>query len=192
MKAAIYLATGFEEIEAVNIMDVLRRGRVDLEVVSVTGDLLVEGGHGIPLQCDRLFEEKKEEACDLLILPGGMPGTLNLGEHQGLGDTLKEAHRQGKRLAAICAAPSVLGGLGILQGKKATCYPGYEGKMEGAKATGLAYTKDGNIFTAKGAGVAMDFGFELLTESLPVKDVEKLAKAMQSGWTFSLHKGGRN
>ena len=125
----IFLADGFEEIEALAPVDILRRAEVDVKMVSINDKLEVTGSHGIAVHADVLLKEVSEKA-DMLILPGGMPGTLNLQKCQPLCDMLKKADGY---VAAICAAPSVLGGLGLLKGKKATCYPGFEDKLEGAE-----------------------------------------------------------
>lgn len=161
MNIAVHLAEGFEEIEAISIIDVLRRAGFSVRIVSVTGNQQVKGAHEIVVQADKLFEELDYNLIDMLILPGGMPGTRNLQAHQGLRDRIKEFHKNNKPLGAICAAPLVLGDLGILKGKKATCYPGFEEELKGAQVTGNAVEKDGNIITGKGAGVAIDFAIEI-------------------------------
>ena len=119
----VHLATGFEEIEALTVTDILRRAGADVNTVSVTGEKTVEGAHGISVMADILFEEADYKNCEMLVLPGGMPGTLNLGKHQGLCRELGAAEEGGKWVCAICAAPMVLGNLGILEGKRATIYP---------------------------------------------------------------------
>lgn len=177
-KAAIFLATGFEEIEAISIIDVLRRGQIDLDIVSVSGMEFIEGAHGIIVKSEKLFFSIDFDEYDLFILPGGQPGTTNLSKHEGLCELLKKVDSQGKRIAAICAAPTVLGQEGILNGKKATCYPGCEEACVGAKTAGEDFVKDGNILTGRGAGVAMKFAFEILKETMSLEAVEKLEQAM--------------
>lgn len=132
-----FLATGFEEVEALAPVDILRRGGVEIKTVSVTGDLLVESAHGVAIKADLLFEDADLASADLLLLPGGLPGATNLNEHEGLRKALVGQNERGGRIAAICAAPLVLGGLGLLNGKKATCYPGFEKYL-----TGATYTAD--------------------------------------------------
>lgn len=162
MKAAIFLTEGFEEIEAVSIIDVLRRGQVTIDLISITGKLEVEGAHHIKVMGDQLFEDMSFEDFDMLLLPGGMPGTKNLLAHEGLCSLLKEFNEAQKPLGAICAAPSVLGQLGILNNKEGTCYPGFEDQLLGCKVLDQNVVVSHNIVTGKGAGVAIDFALEIL------------------------------
>ena len=157
----VHLATGFEEIEALTVTDILRRAGADVKTVSVAGEKTVEGAHGIGVMADILFEEADYKHCEMLVLPGGMPGTVNLGKHQGLCRKLTEAAEAGKWVCAICAAPMVLGNLGIVDGKRATIYPGMEGHLIGADPVSAAVVRDGNIVTSMGPGTAMEFGFAL-------------------------------
>ena len=158
----IHLATGFEEVEAITIIDVLRRANLNVVTVSVTGNRKVTGAHQIPVEADVLFEEANYTSASMLILPGGMPGTSNLMNHQGLKDQLKNFNDNKKPIGAICAAPMVLGSLGILKGKKAVCYPGFESKLTGASVLQVPYITDGNIITGKGVGAALDFSLEIV------------------------------
>jgi protein deglycase len=158
----IYLADGFEEIEAVSIIDVLRRAEIDIQVVSITGNEDVNGSHGITIKADILFEDINYEDVGMIILPGGMPGAKNLKKHEKLGEQILNFHQQGKHLAAICAAPIVCGSLGILNNRKATCYPGYEDQLAGAQVTGAAVEISDNIITGKGAGVAIQFALKIV------------------------------
>ncbi|MDR2138371.1 MAG: DJ-1/PfpI family protein [Tannerella sp.] len=162
-KAYLFLATGFEEVEAIGTIDVLRRGEVSLTTVSIIGERAVTGAHGIPVIADRLFEDVDFSDADALILPGGGPGSQMLNRHEGLKQQLVRHSEQGKVVAAICAAPLVLGGLGLLKGKKATCYPGVEPQLTGAILTGEPAVRDGNIITGKGPGVVFDFALAVLT-----------------------------
>lgn len=177
-KAAIFLATGFEEIEAVSIMDVLRRGGIELDIVSVSGMEYVEGAHGIVVKSDALFFSIDFSEYDLFLLPGGMPGTLNLSKHEGLCQLLKEVSEQGKHIGAICAAPSVLGQLRLLEERQVTCYPGFEDQCYGADMIDADVVRDKNLITGKGAGVAMKFAFEVLRWYKTEPEVDKLEKAM--------------
>lgn len=170
----VFLADGFEEIEALAPVDILRRASVDVKTVSINDSLEVEGSHGIKVLADILLKDVKDGA-DMLILPGGMPGTLNLQKNAVLCDMLKKADCY---IAAICAAPSVFGELGLLKGKKATCYPGFEDKLEGAEATGLPVVVDGKVITSKGAGTAHLFGFTLLSLLKSSEEAENLKKTM--------------
>ncbi len=178
VKAAVFFATGFEEIEAIGIVDTLRRGGLETDMISVSGNTDVEGGHGITVRCDLNFYSVDYSFYDLLVLPGGMPGTLNLGKHEDLGELLKSFAAEGKKLAAICAAPSVLGELGLLKGVKATCYPGYEEKLEGAVVTDTDVVKDGNFTTGRGPGVVMNFALEILKWYNPESKVEEQRNGM--------------
>lgn len=157
----VYLATGFEEIEAVTVADVLRRSGAELKTVSVTGERRVTGAHGITLEADILFEDAESSQCEMLVLPGGMPGTVNLGKHSGLVRELKSAAKEGRWICAICAAPMVLGNLELLEGKNATIYPGMEGHLLGANAVKAAVVCDGNIITSMGPGTATEFALAL-------------------------------
>lgn len=177
-KIAIFLATGFEEIEAVSIIDVLRRGGQEVDMISVSGVEYVTGGHGMILKCDYLFFSIDYSAYDLFVLPGGMPGTTNLSKHEGLCNLLTEMNQQSKRIAAICAAPTVLGQIGVLTGRMATCYPGFEEGLINAKVLNQDIVRDGNIITGKGAGIAIDFALELLKDYLDLEDVKSLAERL--------------
>ena len=161
-KVFIFLAEGFEETEAVATTDIMRRGELDVTTVSLTGKLPVTGAHGITLNADALFENTDFSKGDMLVLPGGMPGASNLDAHQGLRNLLLQYAKEGKKLAAICAAPLVLGGLDLLQGKKATAYPGFESTLKGAEYVKAGVVKDGNIITGRGPGWAIDFGLAIV------------------------------
>ncbi len=156
-----FMADGFEEVECLATADVLIRAGVKVTLVSVTGRREVKGSHGFSVRADVLFDEADLTKADLLFLPGGMPGTKNLLACKPLCDALVRANGEGKRLAAICAAPSILGQLGLLKDRRATCYPGFEDALSGAKLTGAGVVTDGNITTARGLGYALDLGIEL-------------------------------
>lgn len=161
-KAFIFLATGFEETEAVGTADVLLRGGVDAKFVSITGNPVVTGSHGIRLTADLLFEEAHFDGADALILPGGMPGTKNLNAHDELKRLLVRQYEAGRYVAAICAAPTVLGEAGLLKGKKATVYPGFEPQLSGANVIKTSVVTDGNIITGHGPGLVYAFGLAVL------------------------------
>lgn len=172
-QVTVHLAEGFEEIEAVTIIDVLRRAGIDVIIVSITGKHLVKGSHNIELKADLLFEEVDYTKGEMIILPGGMPGSKNLNEHEGLKSQIIEYKNNGKYLAAICAAPIVFGHLGVLKGKRAVCYPGYEAHLIGAKIQTVSYITDNKIITGRGVGTALKFSLEvvriLLGEELTVQ-----------------------
>lgn len=161
-KVYAFAADGSEEVELLAVVDVLLRGGQDVKLVSITGSREVVSAHKIRLQADYEFSEVDFSDADVLFLPGGMPGTRNLAAHEGLSALLRKAAREGTHLAAICAGPSVLGGLGILEGKTATCYPGFEGELKGADYTKQGVVTDGSVTTARGLGYALDLGIELL------------------------------
>lgn len=158
----VHLANGFEEIEALTTVDVLRRAGMEVKTVSVTGDRTVMGTHGVPVTADMLYEEAAYEGCEMIVLPGGMPGAANLGNHEGLVSHIKCFADNGKKIAAICAAPMILGACGVIDGKRATVYPGMEDTLTGAAATGDAVTVDGDIITGKGPALAMEFALAIV------------------------------
>lgn len=174
----LFLATGFEEVEALAPVDILRRADIEVQLISVSGEKVVTGSHGIAVTADGLFEETDFSDGELLVLPGGMPGTLNLEAHPDLAELLRFNFQNGKMLAAICAAPMVLGKLGLLNGHRATCYPSYEEFLLGAEFSEERVVVSQNIITSRGAGTAMEFGLALV-EKLKGEDVaKKLAVAM--------------
>lgn len=158
----VHLAEGFEEIEAVTVVDVLRRADIPVKTVSITREKIVKGAHNMSVTADILFEDADYGKDDMIVLPGGMPGTLNLGQHEGLVRQLRIFAEEGKWLAAICAAPSVLGKLSLLEGKKATSYPGFKDQMIGAKYTEDRVVQDGNFITSRGPGTAIEFSLKLV------------------------------
>lgn len=175
----IFLAEGFEEIEALAPVDVMRRAGLRVIMVSTTGELVVKGAHGIPVVADTVFEEVDFNDAALLFLPGGLPGATNLKAHNSLGGLLVNKAAEGAIISAICAAPLVLGGLGLLQGKRATCYPGFEDTMVGANYTAEKVTCDGNIITACGPGAAWELGFTFVEQFCSVEKANELRTGMQ-------------
>jgi DJ-1 family protein len=175
-----FLANGFEEVEALAPVDILRRGGVEVKMVSITGSNLVESSHGVVVKADLLFENITDFSdADLLMLPGGMPGSKNLNEHKGVRKALKEQFEKGKRVAAICAAPLVLASVGLLKGKKATIYPGMESYLgEDAEYTGALVQEDGNVTTGAGPAASFPYGYQLLSYFLPAEKVEEIKKGM--------------
>ena len=170
---------GCEMVEAMAVVDVLRRAGIDTVTVSVNGKHEVLSSHKVVLGADTLFEENDYEDADVLFLPGGMPGTRNLEAHQGLVSLLKQHNAQEKLLAAICAAPSVYGHLGFLNGKKAPCYPGFEKALLGAEYVPDRVVKDGNIITSRGMGTAIDLGLRLVSVLISQQKADDIAKAIQ-------------
>lgn len=177
-KAYVFLANGFEDVEALAPVDILRRGGVEALLVSTTGTKEVTSAHGVTLLADLTIEEANLQDADLLMLPGGMPGAANLNEHEGVRSALLGQAEKGGFIGAICAAPLVLGGLGLLQGRRATCYPGFEQYLIGADVTGELVTVSGNITTGKGPGAAFAFGYALLQNFVSEEQVEQLKQGM--------------
>lgn len=163
-KAIVFLANGFEEMEAIGTVDILRRGGIETKTVSITEEYKVTGAHSIEVTADVLFSQADFSDIDALILPGGMPGSKNLNECEPLKELLIQQYKQNKLVAAICAAPLVLGGLGFLKGRKATCYPGFEPTLIGAIVTGEAVEKDGHIITGRGPGLVQQFALAIVAE----------------------------
>jgi 4-methyl-5(b-hydroxyethyl)-thiazole monophosphate biosynthesis len=179
MKATyLHLAEGFEEIEAITIIDVLRRAGINVITVSVTENIIVTGSHKITVTADILFKDADYEQAEMIILPGGMPGAKNLSEHRGLNNQILKFFREGKLLGAICAAPMVFGKLGILKGKNVVCYPGFESYLEGANIKHVPVVKDGNIISGRGPGVALQFAFEIVRLLRDKETASKLEKSM--------------
>ncbi len=163
-KIAVFLADGFEEIEGLTSVDLCRRTGIEVTTVSIMETKRIMGSHGIPVEADAMFDEVNYDEMDLLLLPGGGLGTENLEKHQGLAELLKKADSQGKKLAAICAAPRVLGQLGLLKGIEATCFPGNEDKLTGAVVRqDKKAVRDGRFVTGKGMGASIEFAAEVIT-----------------------------
>lgn len=177
-----FLADGFEEVEALAPVDVLRRGGVEVRTVSVTGRRDVEGSHGIALRADMLFEEADFSGADMLLLPGGMPGSASLDMHSGLRGVLAAHAASGRFVGAICAAPMVLGRMGLLDGRRATCYPGFEKYLEGAVPTGELFTVDGNIITGKGPAASLPYAYRILSLLSGDAAAREVAEGMGFYW----------
>lgn len=160
-------------------VDILRRGGVEVKTVSVTGDLMVETSHGITVMADLLFEDTDLSDADMLLLPGGMPGSKNLNAHEGVRAAVMAQAKKGGRIGAICAAPMVLGSLGLLKGKRATCSPGFEVYMDGADYTAELFTVDGNIITGEGPAATLPYAYRILSFFIPEEDVRTLQRKMQ-------------
>lgn len=164
LKVAVLFAGGFEEVEALIPVDVLRRGNVHVDMVAVGEELNQTSSHQITLQCDLSIDEAELDAYDLVVLPGGIPGTPNLKANKKVVDTLKSFANEAKPIAAICAAPSILAEEGLLKGKTATANPGFQHVIEenGAILSHGSVVVDGNFITSQGAGTAFDFAFAIL------------------------------
>ncbi len=177
----IFLATGFEEVEALFPLDILRRGGVEVKTVSITGNKLVAGAHGVPVEADMLFEDLNPENVEMVVLPGGLPGATNLDAHTGLDKLIMDFAAAKKPLAAICASPFVFGRRGLLKGLKATCYPGFDKYLEGAEYTGNKVEIAENFITGKGPGAAWDFGFAILEKYAGAEKANEVRSGMLIG-----------
>ena len=177
-KIAIFFATGFEEIEALSVVDICRRLGLAIDMVSVTGEDTVEGSHGIAVKMDQTLSQTDFESYDMLVLPGGAPGTKNLEACEPLMAQIDAFYQAGKYIGAICAAPSILGHRGILKGKRACCYPSFESHLEGAQVTAGPVEIDGNVVTSRGMGTAIDFGLAIGSLFCGQEKADELAKGI--------------
>lgn len=177
-KVCVFLAEGFEEIEGLTVVDLLRRAEIEVTMASISDNLDVTGAHGICVKADALASEVNYEEMDMVVLPGGMPGTLNLGNSEIVCKQAVAFANSGKPVGAICAAPSVLGTLGILRGKEAVCYPGFEDKLEGAKVSFDPVKVDGNIITSRGLGTAIEFAGAIIEKLASREKAEQILKGI--------------
>lgn len=177
-KIGVFLADGFEEIEGLTVVDILRRAGVEVTTISIMGRKEIYGAHQITVLADALYEDVTFEQLDGIVLPGGMPGTTNLGAHDGVKKQIAVFAGAGKLVAAICAAPSVLGENGILKGKKAACYPGFEDKLLGAEVVFDEVAEAGNVITSRGMGTAIPFALRLTAYLTTEQKAEELAKGI--------------
>lgn len=175
-KVYLFLADGFEETEAITPTDLLRRAGIDVCLVSLNDSAVVTGSHNIRLTADAVFEQCSWDDASMFVLPGGKVGTENLEKHKPLTDLLQSAGNQGIILAAICAAPRVLGRLGLLEGKKACCYPGEEPSLDGALVTHEPVTVANGVITSRGMGTAFDFGLALVRHLCGEEAAEAVAR----------------
>ncbi|MBQ9383624.1 MAG: DJ-1/PfpI family protein [Ruminiclostridium sp.] len=175
----VFLANGFEETEAIAPIDILRRNGQKVVTVGI-GEEVITSSHGITVVPDVTeVDIAASDEIDMIVLPGGMPGTLGLEGSRTVQDMIDYCAENGKYIAAICAAPSIIGKKGLLKGKKATCFPGFEDFLEGAEFTGEPVEHDGNIITARGAGVALEFGLKLVEVLSGKPAADKLKEAMR-------------
>lgn len=177
-KVCVFMADGFEEIEGLTVVDILRRAGIETETISVMGRKQISGSHKILVEADKLFEEAEIEEADMLVLPGGMPGTLNLKAHEGLREQILAFDRQGKYVAAICAAPSILSELGLLKGKKVCAYPSFEDELDCAEVLKVPAVTDGNVTTGRGMGAAIPFALKLTEILCGAEKAEEIRKSV--------------
>jgi len=178
-KIAIFLATGFEEIEALTVVDVCRRAKATIEMISITDDIYVTSSHKITVRADKMLDEVcDDDSYDMLVLPGGMPGTKNLETCEKLMAKLDRYYESGRNIAAICAAPTVFGHRGYLKGRKACCYPKMEDQLEGATVSYEPTVTDGNVITGRGMGAAIDFSLAILDKLGDTTPSETIANSI--------------
>ncbi len=174
----VFLADGFEECEALAPVDILRRADINVKTVGIGGNTVV-GAHGISVNCDTIDKNLSLDNLQAIILPGGMPGTINLENNKTVQSFIDYCADNNLLIAAICAAPSILGHKNLLNGKKATCFPGFEKDLLGATVCDQPVVRDGNIITSHGAGAAFEFGFEILSAIRGKDFTENLKKQMK-------------
>lgn len=177
----LFFAEGSEEVEALAVVDIVRRAGLPIQIVSVTGDLMVKSSHDVLIKADVLFENADLKNASLFVLPGGLPGAYNLYEHEGLRQAIQERYDAGQPLAAICAAPLVYGRMGLLKGLKATCYPGFDKELEGATYTGNFVEQDGVFITGKGPAAVFEFAYAIVAKFAG----EEKVKALKDGMLYS-------
>ncbi len=174
----VFLAEGFEEVEALATVDVLRRAGLEVKTVGVSGSV-VSGSHSIPVVCDAAIDDiQPDGSIDAVVLPGGMPGTINLEKDEKVNSFIDYAYANGKYVCAICAAPGILGKKGMLEGREAICFPGFEEYLLGAKLSDKSVCVDGKIITAKACGVALKFGKVIAEQFIGSEKAEALWESL--------------
>ncbi len=177
-RIAIFFAKGYEEIEALAVVDICRRCGLTIDMVSVTEELTVEGAHGIVVNMDKTFSQVDFAQYDMIVLPGGGEGTRNLEAHEALMAQVDAFYEAGKYIGAICAAPSIFGHKGILKGRKACSYPSFESHLEGAEVTAGPVEVDGNVVTSRGMGTSIPFGLAIAGLFCGQEKAEEMAKTI--------------
>lgn len=180
-KIAVFFAPGYEEIEALTVVDLCRRAGIAVDMVSVTGEPEVTGSHGICVKMDTCLDKVAFDELDMIVLPGGMPGTKNLEACEMLMEKLDDFHESGKAISAICAAPSIFGHRRYLQDKAACCYPGFESHLEGAKVSANPVEVSGHITTSRGLGTAIPFALAIVERFCGSGKADELAKSVIYG-----------
>lgn len=177
-RAAVFFGTGYEEIEALTVVDLLRRAGIEVVCVSINNEKTVTGSHNITVTMDAGIAGIDFDSFDILVCPGGMPGTKNLEACETLTNQLRAFYDAGKLIGAICAAPSIFGHMGLLNGKKACIYPGMEAELAGAEVVYDKVVKADNVITSRGMGTAIAFGLEIVANLLDKETAEKLGKGI--------------
>ena len=176
-KVAVLLAQGFETIEALTVVDVLRRAKIECHMISLDKEV-VTSAHKIQVKADTIFSDVIMNDYDMVVLPGGMPGSKNLRDDERVIDTIKKFNDQNKFIASICAGPIALGKAGVLEGKNATCYPSYEDELTGCNFKEDNIVRDGNILTARGPAITLPFSYEILKMLGFEKEAENISNSM--------------
>ena len=174
----VFLADGVEEIEALTVVDMCRRAGLDLKTVAIGRDKSVTGRSDITVEADIRLKDVDWDAADMLVLPGGMPGTKNLEECEELMTHVDKMSQNGRNIAAICAAPTIFGHRGILDGRLACCYPGLEAQLSGVKVSAEPVCVDGNVITSRGMGTAIDFSLAIITKLISAEKADEVAKSV--------------
>lgn len=177
-KIGVFMADGCEEIEALTVVDIARRAGIETAMISISGNKEVTSSHKVTFKTDIPAEFMDYDMLDGIVLPGGMPGTKNLAANEYVQKVIADFAKAGKLVAAICAAPSVLGEAGLLEGKKATCYPGFEEKLLGATTSLESVVVDGNIITSRGMGTAIDFSLAIVAYLVDEEKAEKIREGI--------------
>jgi 4-methyl-5(b-hydroxyethyl)-thiazole monophosphate biosynthesis len=174
----VFFGTGYEEIEALTVVDLLRRANIETVCVAIDNERTVTGSHNITVAMDAGIDSIDFDSFDILVCPGGMPGTKNLEACKKLIDNLRKFDEEAKLIAAICAAPSIFGHMGLLTGRDACIYPGMEAELKGANVVYDKVTKAGNIITSRGMGTAIPFGLEIVASLIDKETADKLGKTV--------------
>ena len=177
-KIAVFFAEGFEEIEALTVVDLCRRAAIDVVMVSVTGEEMVTSSHNVSVKTDMQLKDVDFSKLDMLVLPGGMPGTLNLEKCEPLMEELDVFYEAGKCISAICAAPSIFGHRGYLEGRKACCYPGFEKELTGAMVSENEVEISDHVITSRGMGTAIPFGLAIVTRFCGKEKADSLSEGI--------------
>lgn len=180
-KVCVFLADGFEEIEGLTVVDILRRAGLEAVTASVKDEISVTGSHNITVLADKTAAEVDFDGIDMLVLPGGMPGTKNLAASELVKEKILEFHQQGKWLAAICAAPSVFGDMGLLNEERAACYPGFEEHLKGAEVTEEKVVVSGHFITSRGMGTAILFALQIVEQLLDKEKADRIKASIIYG-----------
>lgn len=177
-KIGIFFGNGYEEIEALTVVDLCRRAGLSIDMISISDERKVAGSHGIVVEMDQILSEVDFDALDMIVLPGGMPGTKNLEACKGLMDQVDRFYENGKYVAAICAAPSILGHKGFVKGRKACCYPGFESAMEGAEVVKEEVVVSDHLIMSRGMGCAIPFGLKIVETFTNAETAKQLSDSV--------------